>query len=139
MMNSLFDVRDADNGQGQADELPSRGIGSLKGLFRQLNHLIAAIDISDRPPRRPSLEAGKVHPRFHDQGRQADNEIGGSKMTCVVLSRYGVFSWVAPAHPCARDTCKSIHVVPDVAVRCERQGLLRDGWPTDSRQCPVRP
>ena len=50
MMNSLFDARDADKAQGQADELRSRGIGSMEGLFRQLNHLIAAIDISDRPP-----------------------------------------------------------------------------------------
>ena len=55
----------------------------------------------------------------------------GSKMTCVVPSRYGVFSWVALAHPCARDTCESIHVVADVAVRRERQALFRNRRPAD--------
>ena len=61
----------------------------------------------------------------------------GSKMTWVVPSRYGVFSWVAPAHPCARDTCESIHVVTDVAVRRKRQALRRDRRSTDVTAQPL--
>ncbi len=61
----------------------------------------------------------------------------GSKMTCVVPSRYGVFSWVAPAHPYARDTCESLHIVTDVAVRRERQALSRDGRPADVATQPL--
>ena len=41
-------------GRGRRMNCSAGGIGSMKGLFRQLNHLIAAIDISDRPPRRLS-------------------------------------------------------------------------------------
>ncbi len=53
----------------------------------------------------------------------------GSKMTWVVPSRYGVFSWVAPAHPCARDISDSIHVITHVAIGRERQPPFRHRWP----------
>jgi hypothetical protein len=66
-------------------------------------------------------------------GPKGGGQAARSKMTCVVPSRYGVFSWVAPAHPCARDTCASLHIVSDVAVQGERQALFRDGRPADGR------
>jgi len=107
------------------------------------------------------IQTGHVDPRFRHQRRQPGNEVEGfdkiagsdfeqpnagpkgggqdarSNMTSVVPSRYGVFSWVAPAHPCARDTCDSLHVVSDVAVRRERQALFRDGRPADVATQPL--
>jgi len=52
-------------------------------------------------------------------------------------SRYGVLSRVAPAHPCARDTCESLHIVADVAIRRERQALFRDRRAVAGVMCPV--
>ena len=63
-----------------------------------------------------------------DEGHEARN-----KVTCVVPSLYGAFSWVAPVHPCTRDTSGSLHVVANVAIMRQRQPLFRHRRAADGR------
>ena len=99
-------------------------IGSMDGLFLQLNRLIAAIDTSVRPARRPHQRFGPWHYRIQ-VGEDLCDDVG------ILDARDDPYCSAWPASP-ARGTCCSAQIPRDKFARsesgctqCARRGAPR--------------